>query len=176
MKKTLTKKKIAIYPGTFDPVTYGHLDLLNRALKIFDKVIVAVAVNESKKPLFSLDERVKMIRDSIGKNVSVEIECFSGLVVDYAAKKGVRSLIRGIRMFSDFENEFQMALINRKLNQEVETLFLMPNESYTCLTSRLMKEITSLGGDVSGYVTPVVHKKLRMKALELKAQDADVGS
>ncbi|MBF0253702.1 MAG: pantetheine-phosphate adenylyltransferase [Candidatus Omnitrophica bacterium] len=155
---------IAIYPGTFDPITYGHLDMIDRGLKIIDEIIVAVGANPNKRPLFSIDERVDMVKKTAGKKRNVRVESFDGLLVDYAARKNVRAVIRGVRMFSDFEYEFQMALTNRKLNPKVETFFLMPNEVYSYLTSSHMKEIVSMGGDVSSYVPPYVYEKLRQKA------------
>lgn len=154
------KKTLAICPGTFDPVTYGHLDLVDRALKIFDRVIVAVAENAGKDPLFSLAERIDMVRNVTAKKHGVSVESFDGLVVDYAIKKGAPALIRGVRMLSDFEYEFQMALTNRKLEPRVETLFLMPNESYSYLTSRLIKEIARNGGETLSYVPKYVHQRL----------------
>ncbi len=154
------KAKLAICPGTFDPVTYGHLDLIDRALKIFDRVIVAVAENAGKDPLFSLEERLDMVRNATAKKPAVSVETFDGLVVEYAMKKGAAALIRGVRMLSDFEYEFQMALTNRKLEPRVETLFLMPNESYAYLTSRLIKEIAKNGGETRSYVPKYVHGRL----------------
>ena len=153
----------AIYPGTFDPITYGHLDLIDRGLKVFDKVIIAVAASTNKAPLFSIQERVEMIQRTVKNRKNIEVETFSGLVVTFAKKRHARVLIRGVRMLSDFEMEFQMALTNRKLDPRIETMFLMPNESYSYLTSRLIKEIASLGGDVKTYVHPHVNKKLKEK-------------
>ena len=156
-------QRAAIYPGTFDPITYGHVDLVKRGLKIFEKIIIAVASNEPKQPLFTVEERMEMIRRSVGKGANVEIDSFDGLIVDYAKKKKVPVLIRGVRMLSDFEYEFQMALTNRKLNPGVETIFLMPNESYAYLTSRLIKETALLGADVRPYVPPYVYACLKAK-------------
>ena len=154
------KMTLAICPGTFDPVTYGHLDLVDRALKIFDRVIVAVAENAGKEPLFTLAERIDMVRKVTANKPAVTVESFDGLVVNYALKKGALALIRGVRMLSDFEYEFQMALTNRKLEPRVETLFLMPNESYAYLTSRLIKEIARNGGETRSYVPKYVHGRL----------------
>lgn len=157
------RERIAIYPGTFDPITYGHIDLIERGLKIFDKVIVAVASNEPKDPLFSVKERVHMIQHTLGRKKNLEVDFFEGLIVDYAQRKHVSVLMRGLRMLSDFEYEFQMALTNRKLNAHVETLFLMPHESYSYLTSRLIKEAALLGADVRSYVPPLVYRCLKEK-------------
>jgi pantetheine-phosphate adenylyltransferase len=153
--------RVAICPGTFDPITYGHMDIIERGLKIFDKVIVAVAESDSKGPIFTVDERLDMIRKTVGRKPKVQVESFRGLVVDFAKKRGAGCLLRGVRMLSDFEYEFQMALTNRKLSPDVETIFLMPNESYAYLTSRLIKEISTMGGDVRTYVPPYVFKKLK---------------
>ena len=154
------KETLAICPGTFDPITYGHLDLIDRALKIFDRVIVAVAENAGKDPLFSLEERLDMVRNVTAKKRNVTVETFDGLIVEYAMERGALALIRGVRMLSDFEYEFQMALTNRKLEPRVETLFLMPNESYAYLTSRLIKEIAKNGGETRSYVPKFVHDRL----------------
>jgi pantetheine-phosphate adenylyltransferase len=159
----LHKDCVAIYPGTFDPITYGHIDLIDRGLKIFDRIIVAVASNEPKAPLFTVEERVEMIRKSLGPRRRVEVEAFSGLTVAYARKRGARVIVRGVRMLSDFEFEFQMALTNRKLDGGIETIFLMPNESYAYLTSRLIKETALLGADVRTFVPPYVYRCLKAK-------------
>jgi len=156
-------KKTAIYAGTFDPVTYGHIDLIKRALVIFDEVIVAVANNPSKRPLFTIEERLKLLQSSVGRKKRVYIDSFEGLLVDYACAKGVKVIMRGIRALSDFEFEFQMALSNRKLNSKIETIFLMPHESYAYLSSRLIKEVVSLGGDVSSFVPSCVARALKEK-------------
>jgi len=156
-------KKTAIYAGTFDPVTYGHIDLIERALRIFDEVIVAVANNPAKRPLFTIEERLKLLRSSVGRKKGIHIDSFGGLLVDYASDKNVKVIIRGIRALSDFEFEFQMALSNRKLNSKIETIFLMPHESYAYLSSRLIKEVVSLGGDVSFFVPPCVSRALKEK-------------
>ena len=153
----------AIYPGSFDPVTYGHIDLIKRARDIFSEVIVAVAHNPQKKPLFSVRERVAMLKQATRGLDGVTIDDFDGLVIDYAAKHKARVLIRGLRMISDFEYEFQMALTNRKLAAEVETIFLMPQESYSYLSSKLLKEAASLGADLSSFVPDFVEKALKKK-------------
>ncbi len=160
--------KIAIYPGTFDPITYGHIDVLERAMEIFDKVIIAVARNSAKQPLFSDDERVEMIHEVVkkyGKNVAVD--GFDGLLVEYAASKRAVAIVRGLRAVSDFEYEFQMALTNRKLAKKLMTVFLMPHEKYTYLNSSLVREIAMHGGDVRDFVPPSVARRLRKKAKEL---------
>ena len=155
-------KKIAVYPGTFDPVTYGHIDLIKRALKIFDTVIIAVAHNAEKEPLFSVEERIAMLKKATRGMKGVVIEDFNGLAVNYVRNKGSRVMIRGLRMLSDFEYEFQMALTNRKLAESVETIFMMPNESYSYISSKLIKEAASLGADVKMFIpkkTQILFKK-----------------
>jgi pantetheine-phosphate adenylyltransferase len=142
----------AIYPGSFDPVTNGHLDVIDRARKLFDEVIVAVAHNDQKQPLFSLEERLELLRGTIGKLDNVEIAPLDGLLVDFAVAREATAVIRGLRAVSDFEFEFQMALMNRKLEATVETIFLMPKEEYTYLSSRIVKEIARLGGNVAEFV------------------------
>jgi len=153
----------AIYPGSFDPVTNGHLDVIARARKLFDEVIVAVAHNIEKEPLFSLEERLQLLRDALGNEPRVRIGQFEGLLVDFAVKEQACAVIRGLRAVSDFEFEFQMALMNRKLQGSVETIFLMPKEEYTYLSSRIVKEIARLGGDVTGFVPPRVAGALAQK-------------
>ncbi|NQT95766.1 MAG: pantetheine-phosphate adenylyltransferase [Candidatus Omnitrophica bacterium] len=157
----MTKK--CVYPGSFDPITFGHIDLIKRALKIFTKVVVAVADNSPKDNLFSLQERVELIKRATKGLKGVEVEGFSGLAVNYVKKKGSYVIVRGIRMISDFEYEFQMALTNRRLSRNVETIFLMPNESYSYLSSKLIKEAVSLGADVSCFVPKFVNKALKKK-------------
>jgi pantetheine-phosphate adenylyltransferase len=153
----------AIYPGSFDPVTNGHLDVIERARKLFDEVIVAVAHNDQKNPLFNLQERLDLLQATVGRLKNVEIAPLDGLLVDFAVARKATAVIRGLRAISDFEFEFQMALMNRKLNAKVETIFLMPKEEYTYLSSRIVKEIARLGGDVSGFVPPAVAKILGAK-------------
>lgn len=153
----------AIYPGSFDPVTYGHLDLIQRARDIFGEVVVAVAHNYQKKPLFSIKERLDMLKQAVKDMPGVEVDEFSGLVVDYVQRKKARVIIRGLRMLSDFEYEFQMALTNRKLRPEIETIFLMPQESYSYISSRLLKEAASMGADLSPFVPEFVAKALVKK-------------
>jgi pantetheine-phosphate adenylyltransferase len=150
----------AIYPGSFDPVTNGHLDVIDRARKLFDEVIVAVAHNDQKHPLFSLEERLTLLKGALGKLKNVEIAPLDGLLVNFAIARKATAVIRGLRAISDFEFEFQMALMNRKLESTVETIFLMPKEEYTYLSSRIVKEIARLGGDVTGFVPEPVAKAL----------------
>jgi len=152
-----------IFPGTFDPITFGHIDLIKRCLKNFDRVIVAVAHNENKKPLFSVEERVALIKESIPKNDSIEIDHFKVLLVDYSKKKEISTIVRGLRAISDFEFEFQMALTNRKINEDIETIFMMPHEQFSYVSSRMIKEISRLGGDVSKFVPEPVAKALKSK-------------
>jgi len=153
----------AIYPGSFDPVTNGHLDVIERARKLFDEVVVAVAHNDEKKPLFSLKERLDLLRETAGRIDNVRIAEFEGLLVEFAKAEKAGAVIRGLRAVSDFEFEFQMALMNRKLDAAVETIFLMPKEEYTYLSSRIVKEIARLGGNVSSFVPARVAKALSKK-------------
>jgi pantetheine-phosphate adenylyltransferase len=155
--------RTAIYPGSFDPITNGHLDIIERANKLFDRVIVAVAPNANKKPLFSLKERLALVRRATSPCPTVEVDSLQGLLVDYVEKRGGLAIIRGLRAVSDFEFEFQLALMNRKLNGKVETIFMMPRETYTFLSSRLIKEIASLGGNVECFVPPHVQAALASK-------------
>jgi pantetheine-phosphate adenylyltransferase len=155
--------KRAIYPGSFDPVTNGHLDVVERAGKLFDEVIVAVAHNDEKQPLFSLEERLDLLGQTVGKIGNVRIAKFDGLLIEFARAEKANAVIRGLRAVSDFEFEFQMALMNRKLEGTVETIFLMPKEEYTYLSSRLVKEIARLGGDVSKFVPAIVSSALDKK-------------
>lgn len=152
--------RTAIYPGSFDPVTNGHLDVIQRAAKLFDRVIVAVAKNEGKSPLFSLAERRRLVAKSVSHLKNVETDAFTGLLVDYVEARAGHAIIRGLRAVSDFEFEFQMALMNRKLNERIETIFMMPKDTYTFLSSRIVKEIARLGGDVSAFVPPRVKAAL----------------
>jgi pantetheine-phosphate adenylyltransferase len=153
----------AIYPGSFDPVTNGHLDVVERARKLFDEVVVAVAHNEEKHALFSLEERLDLLDGMVGKIDNVKVAQFDGLLVKFATEQNATAVIRGLRAVSDFEFEFQMALMNRHLENKVETIFLMPKEEYTYLSSRIIKEIARLGGDVSKFVPPTVARALAKK-------------
>jgi pantetheine-phosphate adenylyltransferase len=156
-------KRTAIYPGTFDPFTNGHLDLVNRSLRVFDKVIIAIAPSLKKTPLFALEERIELIRKSLKNYNRIMIEPFDGLLVDYVKSKRGTVIIRGLRAVSDFEYELQMALMNRRLNPRIETVFMMPNEEYSFLTATIVKEIASLGGPVAELVPSPVEKALRNK-------------
>jgi len=155
--------RTVIYPGSFDPLTNGHLDVVERASKLFDRVIVAVAANADKQPMFTQSERKRQITAAIKSQTNVEVASFKGLLVDFADQHRAQAIIRGLRAVSDFEFEFQLALMNRKLNEEIETIFMMPRESYTFLSSRLVKEIAGLGGDISSFVPPNVERALRRK-------------
>lgn len=155
-------EKVAIYPGSFDPVTNGHLDIVERGLKIFDKIIVTIMHNPAKTSLFTVDERFEMLKTSMQDfNNHVDYASFYGLTVDYAVKRKAHAILRGLRAVSDFEYEFQMALVNRKLSKDLLTVFLMPNEKYTYLNSTIVKEVASLGGDISCFVPPFVLTRMK---------------
>jgi pantetheine-phosphate adenylyltransferase len=154
---------LAVFPGSFDPITNGHLDIIRRGLSVFDRVTVAILVNQEKKPLFSVDERVRIVREVWAGEPRVQVDTFSGLLVDYATRVGASVIVRGLRAISDFEYEFQMALMNRRLRPHVETVFMMPAEKYSYLSSRLVKEVFQLGGDIEGLVPEVVIRHLRDK-------------
>jgi pantetheine-phosphate adenylyltransferase len=155
--------RTAIYPGSFDPLTNGHLDVIERAVKLFDRVIVAVARNESKHPLFDMEARLELVKRSIQHLPTVEADSFDCLLVDYVEQRSAHAVVRGLRAISDFEFEFQLALMNRKLNERVETIFMMPKDTYTFLSSRMIKEIAGLGGDVRAFVPPHVRTALAKK-------------
>jgi pantetheine-phosphate adenylyltransferase len=157
------RRSTAVYPGSFDPITNGHADIIARGLKVFDRVIIAILVNPEKEPLFTIEERVATIREAYRGNRRVQVDTFSGLLVDYAMRVGATVIVRGLRAISDFEYEFQMALMNRRLNPAIETVFMMPAESYSYLSSRLVKEVFQLGGSVNGLVPPVVERRMREK-------------
>jgi pantetheine-phosphate adenylyltransferase len=156
---------VAIYPGSFDPLTNGHVDIIHRGARLFDRIVVGVLINLEKAPLFTVPERVAIAREVFHDLPNVEVDTFDGLLVDYARRKGARVIVRGLRAISDFEYEMQMALMNRRLNQEVETVFMMPAEPYTYVSSRLVKEIVALGGTVHGLVPDIVEAHLRDKKL-----------
>ena len=160
--------RIAIYPGSFDPLTSGHVDIIERGARIFDSIIVAILANVEKTPLFSEAERVAIIRDVFKANKNVQVETFNGLLVDYAQQKKASVLVRGLRAVSDFEYEFQMALMNRHLAPGLETVFMMPAEQYTYISSRLIKEVFTLGGEITGLVPPIVEDQLRAKQKKRK--------
>lgn len=155
--------KVAIYPGTFDPITNGHISILNRALKIFDKLVIAILNNTQKAPLFTLEERLAMIREVLKGVENIEVDSFDGLLVDYAVKRETNVVIRGLRALSDFEYEFQLALMNRKLNRDVQSVFLMTDYKWFYTSSTIIKEAARWGGDISGLVPPLVCRKLREK-------------
>jgi pantetheine-phosphate adenylyltransferase len=163
----MSKKNIAIYPGTFDPITNGHLDIIDRAVKLFDEVVVGVAYNINKTPLFTKEERRDLIKAVTKKYKNVRVEMFNGLLVDFAKSQKASIILRGLRAISDFEYEFQMSLTNRKLAPEITTMFLMPNEKYTYLNSSLIRELSKLKGDISSFVPPVVEKSIKLKLKDL---------
>ncbi|MCZ2077082.1 MAG: pantetheine-phosphate adenylyltransferase [Bryobacteraceae bacterium] len=156
---------IAIYPGSFDPITNGHLDLIERSARLVDKLIISILRNENKQPLFSIQERMDMLRDVVGPYPNVEVDSFDGLLVDYAAARSATVILRGIRAISDYEYELQMALMNRRLRPQIETVFLMSGEAYSFISSRLVKEVFRLGGDISGLVPPPVEQRLKNRFL-----------
>jgi pantetheine-phosphate adenylyltransferase len=159
----MSEKNIAVYPGSYDPLTNGHIDIIERGLKIFDKIIVAVMKNPTKTYLFDLDERCRMMREVFQNQKKIEVDHFGGLLVDYVKRRGVTTVVRGLRAISDFEIEFQMALMNRKIEPRIETIFFVPSESYSFLSSRLVKEIYQLGGEVGAMVPSIVDCKLKEK-------------
>jgi pantetheine-phosphate adenylyltransferase len=155
--------RTVIYPGSFDPLTNGHLDVIQRATKLFDRVVVAVAKSESKQPLFTLEERLALVKKTVADITNVEADAFEGLLIHYVEQRGAQAVVRGLRAVSDFEFEFQLALMNRKLNERIETIFMMPKDTYTFLSSRIVKEIARLGGDVSAFVPAYVQAALSAK-------------
>ncbi|WP_084398624.1 pantetheine-phosphate adenylyltransferase [Henriciella aquimarina] len=161
-------ERVGLYPGTFDPITMGHLDIIGRALKLVDRLIIGVAVNEAKKPLFDLEERVAIVEQDVGdlpnpRNVEIEVRPFDNLLMHFAETCGVHVIVRGLRAVSDFEYEFQMTAMNEQLNREIETVFLMADVQHQAVASRLVKEIARFGGDITSFVTPRVRKKLLEK-------------
>ena len=169
-QNSISTKKVATYPGSFDPITNGHVDIIKRGLKIFDHIIVAVLENPKKQPLFTTKERLEMIEEIFLEDKKVEVKAFQGLLVDFAKKNNAKVVIRGLRAVSDFEYEFQMTLMNRKLNPEIETLFMMPNVDYSFLSSNLVKEVCLLGGKLEGLVPREVEKQLKLKLSAKKNQ------
>jgi pantetheine-phosphate adenylyltransferase len=163
MKTRRGSGSLAVFPGSFDPITNGHLDIVERGLRVFDRVRMAILVNPEKLPLFTVEERLALIRETYRGNPRVEADTFTGLLVDYAERVGASVIIRGIRAISDFEYEFQMALMNRRLNPQIETVFMMPAESYSYVSSRLVKEVFQLGGRVTDVVPAVVERRLSEK-------------
>jgi len=161
--------KIGICPGTFDPITHGHTDIITRSLRVFDKVVVAIAPNPTKHPLFDMAERVEMVKLVMKDLGQVEVVTFDGLLVDYVQKSGAHAIIRGLRAISDFEHEFQMALVNRKLAKQVETVFLMPSEEYSYLSSTIIKDIAMHGGSLTAFLHPEVARRLQMRIRSLKS-------
>lgn len=156
-------QRIAIYPGSFDPVTNGHIDIVERGLKLFDKIIVAILHNPAKKSLFSVEERIELLKICLKNNPDIEVDAFSGLLVDYAAQRKAHAILRGLRAVSDFEYEFQLALMNRRLNREVQTVFLMTGMRWIFTSSSIIKEAAQFGGNVNGMVPPEVNKRLKEK-------------
>jgi pantetheine-phosphate adenylyltransferase len=169
-------KSTAVYPGTFDPVTNGHIDIIERGLVIFEELIVAVAGNPHKNPVFTPAERVDLITKAMGKRKGLVVESFGGLLISYVKGRGANVIVRGIRAVSDFEYEFQMALMNRKMDSEIETVFMMPSEAYSYLSSKLVKEVVALGGKATGLVPPLVEKRLRerLSLLEIKKRGVSI--
>ena len=163
-----TEESIAVYPGTFNPITMGHIDIIKRGLSLFDKVVIAIAINSSKKPLFEIEERLEMIRSSFPAHEDrIEVDTVDGLLVDYAYRKGAKAIIRGLRAVSDFDYEFQLALMNRRIEREVETVFLMTGFRWIFISSSIIKDAARHGGDVSGLVPDHVCEKLREKYLKV---------
>lgn len=156
-------KVTAVYPGTFDPITNGHLDIIGRGVGLFDQIIVALLKNADKEPLFSLPERIEIVTSVVKRFPKVRVESFDGLLIDYARSRGARAIVRGLRALSDFEYEFQMALMNRRLGPDLETVFMMPSEAYSYVSSRLVKEVVGLGGDVTGLVPQEVLDRLKAR-------------
>jgi pantetheine-phosphate adenylyltransferase len=156
---------VAVYPGSFDPITMGHVDIIQRGSRLFDRIVIAVLINADKEPLFSVHERVDITREVFRDRANVEVDTFDGLLVDYVRRRQASVIVKGLRAVSDFEYEMQMALMNRRLNPEVETVFMMPTEPYTYVSSRLVKEVVALGGSVKGIVPDIVERRLREKKL-----------
>ena len=163
---------VAIYPGSFDPITNGHLDLIQRGSRLFDRLIVSILRNESKAPLFTVEERIEMLHEVVQVYPNVEVDSFNGLLVDHAAAYNATVLLRGIRAISDYEYELQMALMNRRLRPDIETVFLLAQEAYSFISSRLVKEVFGLGGDISGLVPPSVEARMHQRLAKTKQREA----
>ena len=163
---------IAIYPGSFDPITNGHLDLIERGSRMFDRLIVSILRNDAKQPLFSVEERTEMLREVVHIYPNVEVDSFDGLLVEHAAARSATVLLRGIRAISDYEYELQMALMNRRLSPQIETVFMMAHETYSFISSRLVKEVFGLGGSIAGLVPPSVEKRLQTRLSKSKIKEA----
>ncbi len=163
-----TTPRLAVYPGSFDPLTNGHVDIIERGSHLFDQIVVAVLNNREKAPLFSVDERIGIIRDVFRHRPNVQADSFNGLLVEYAQRKGASVIVKGLRAVSDFEYEYQMALMNRRLSPQLDTVFMMPAEQYTYISSRLIKEVFMLGGEVGGLVPTLVEERLRVKQASLR--------
>lgn len=159
----MNQPRIAVYPGSFDPITFGHLDIIERGLEIFDEIVITIARNIDKRSLFTIDERLELIRSAVGDNRRVTVECFDGLLVDYVLQRGARVILRGLRAVSDFEYEFQMSQMNHNLRPEVETLFMMTSVPFGYLSSSIVKEVASLGGPIESLVPPPVQRALTAK-------------
>ena len=159
----IAMQRVAIYPGSFDPVTNGHIDIVERGLRIFDKIVVAILHNPNKRALFTIEERIEMLQDSLKEFSNVEVDTFDGLLVDCAAKRNAQAILRGLRALSDFDYEFQMALMNRRLNREIQTVFLMTGLRWIFTSSSIIREAARFGGNVNGMVPPLVSKKLKEK-------------
>ncbi len=166
---------LAVYPGSFDPLTNGHVDIILRGARLFDRIVVAVLVNTEKAPLFTMDERVDIARQVFREQANVEVDTFAGLLVDYVARRQAQVIVRGLRAVSDFEYEFQMALMNQRLNRSIETVFMMPDEKYTYISSRLIKEVFALGGEVHGLVPALVEERLRERRAARASRDFQPG-
>jgi len=162
------EKVVAIYPGSFDPITSGHLDVIERGSRLFDRLIVSILQNEAKAPLFSVEERIEMLTEVTSPFRNVEVDSFGGLLADYALRRGARVILRGIRAISDYEYELQMALMNRRLQPQLETVFLLAGEQFSFISSKLVKEVISLGGNITGIVPHTVEKRLRERLERLK--------
>ncbi|HLP61471.1 MAG TPA: pantetheine-phosphate adenylyltransferase [Candidatus Deferrimicrobium sp.] len=157
------QERIAVYPGSYDPVTNGHIDIIERGLKLFDRIVVAILKNTTKHSLFSIDERMALLKDTFANRKEIEVDCFEGLLVNYLKKKNITTVVRGLRAISDFDMEFQMALMNRRIEPDCETIFLVPSVHYSFVSSRLVREIYQLGGEIKNMVPPVVDRKLKEK-------------